>query len=163
MEDQDFIGSQRWIGSLEVGLVIEERYNIPCNIMSVHCGTMVCSMLPCLEAHLKTHGSPIMIGGATGYALTLVGVNVESQQVLVLDPHYAEEDDPTKILNTQWCGWFNCGSLFPKGKFFNFCLPQANSHDRVVGIRDRDNNLEVARVRSMAEEERWVGMCSTMN
>ena len=48
------------------------------------------ALLPSLAAHLNEEGSPVMIGGGTGYALTLLAVDVDTNSVLVLDPHYSE-------------------------------------------------------------------------
>ena len=91
-----------------------------------------------------------MIGGATGYALTLVAVDTDSLMVLVLDPHYCGPDEEAQVVGTQWCSWFACSALFPPNAFFNFCLPCGSQSFNLV----EDDHLEVE------EEKDWAKLMS---
>ena len=46
------------------------------------------SVLVDLERHFRTEGTPVMVGGSHGRAITLLGVRRRSQEVCVLDPHH---------------------------------------------------------------------------
>ena len=41
LEPADFIGSKKWIGSMEVATVLERLYGVPCTILNVSSGSQV--------------------------------------------------------------------------------------------------------------------------
>ena len=79
---------------MKVGTVLQELYGVPCELLTVSSGSEVPGILDRIRKHLQTQASPVMIGGATGYALTLVAVDTSRQAVLVLDPHYSNLTSP---------------------------------------------------------------------
>ena len=108
---KDFVGSNQWIGAVEVAMCISYFTNdsIDCKIVNVSEGVQLISQAGVLRTHFLTHGTPVMIGGDV-YAHTILGVDIrvglqdldnlhedaEMTDVskeppvmfLVLDPHY---------------------------------------------------------------------------
>ncbi|KAG9412478.1 Ufm1-specific protease 2 [Aphanomyces cochlioides] len=128
-----FVGSTEWIGSMEVGYVLDERYGVA--FRTIHCGTKLVDYARDLVVHFETHGTPVMLGGAS-LAFTLLGVDYNEATgdaaFLVLDPHYAGADDlaaiQTKTVALEGykavpCSWRNANA-FPTSRFYNMCLPQ---------------------------------------
>jgi len=79
--DRGFVGSSDWIGSQEVAHVLSARYGCPSQILSFNSGKEVREAVTRLALHFETEGTPVMIGGGSGYALTLLGVEY--------DPHFS--------------------------------------------------------------------------
>ncbi|KAH9058656.1 hypothetical protein Ae201684P_005997 [Aphanomyces euteiches] len=128
-----FVGSTEWIGSMEVGYVLDERYGVA--FRTIHCGTKLADYAHDLVVHFETHGTPVMLGSAS-LAFTLLGVDYNEATgdaaFLVLDPHYAGADDlatiQTKTVAMEGykavpCSWRNANA-FPPSRFYNMCLPQ---------------------------------------
>ncbi|KAL6060647.1 Ufm1-specific protease 2 [Balamuthia mandrillaris] len=137
-----FIGSREWIGSYELCLCFDAIFNIKCKILYLASGKEVAGKYDLLRQHFLTHGCPIMIGGKSGGALTLLGVrrwndedstngnttgnNNNKMEMLLLDPHYVGPDKPASILvSSQWCSWREPEQVFAVDSFYNFLLPQA--------------------------------------
>lgn len=78
-----------------------------------------------------------MIGGGV-LAYTLLGIDYNEATgecaYLILDPHYAGQDDLKKIQNAQWVAWKKSdstasagGKLFVQDAFYNLLCPQRSS------------------------------------
>ncbi|XP_043793595.1 probable Ufm1-specific protease 2 isoform X3 [Apis laboriosa] len=91
----NFINSKQWIGSTEVGFVLESLLDISVKVLCASTGEEVSSLAPNLLHHFQTQGTPIMIG---------------------------PEHLPT-IINKGWCGW-KSKDFWKKDAFYNMCLPQ---------------------------------------
>ena len=61
-KEKSFIGSKQWIGSTEVGFVLEKACEIQSKFLSVSSGDEMTSKGRELVHHFKTQGTPIMIG-----------------------------------------------------------------------------------------------------
>ena len=72
-----FVGSYDWIGSQEVARALEGRDGIPCIIVAVRSGKEMNESVPRFGAHFEGGGSPYMIGGGSGYALTSRGIQYD--------------------------------------------------------------------------------------
>jgi len=125
-KEAKFIGSKQWIGSTEVGFVLNKALNVESRFVSVAQGSdLVCKARELL-LHFQGQGSPVMIGGGV-YAHTILGVawNQVNGDVawLVLDPHYTGQEDVKTILSKGWCGWKG-PQFWNQTAFYNMCLPQ---------------------------------------
>ncbi|XP_076065740.1 UFM1 specific peptidase 2 isoform X2 [Oratosquilla oratoria] len=121
-----FVGSSQWIGSTEVGFVLDNLYGITSKFIFVNSGADLSSKGRELAHHFDTQGTPIMIGGGV-LAHTIIGVDFNSDtgdiSFLILDPHYTGLEDLHTIQKQGWCGWK--GSSFWKADaYYNLCLPQ---------------------------------------
>jgi Peptidase family C78 len=132
-----FSKSRNWIGSMEVGLVLQDSLSIEFQLLFVQSGSEVPSQAPTLARHFDTVGTPVMIGGGV-LAYTLLGIAYDEDanevRFLILDPHFAfsgRRDHTTEtqanymktIKKGKWCAWKG-PELFKAGTFYNFCLPQ---------------------------------------
>lgn len=130
-----FVGSREWIGSLEVGYVLDELLGVSFRSLSVPSGSRLPELAPQLAHHFAESGAPVMIGGGQ-LAFTLLGVAYDSAAgdcaFLVLDPHYTGKEQldviQTKTLQLEGykavaCGWRKA-SAFQQKCFYNLCLPQ---------------------------------------
>jgi hypothetical protein len=120
------VGSKQWIGSTEVGFVLEAMFGVTCRVMNMSSGPEMASRAADLQSHFKVHGTPVMIGGGV-LAHTIIGISrdpaaEENVQFLVLDPHYTGKDDLSTILNKKWVGWKD-NSFWSKKDFYNICMP----------------------------------------
>ncbi|ETV92679.1 hypothetical protein H310_13119 [Aphanomyces invadans] len=140
-----FVGSRGWIGTVEVGFVLEERFRVSCRTIYCASGRDLPRHAPTLAEHFLIHGSPVMMGGAS-LAFTIVGVataptaderDLPDMWLLVLDPHYSGGDADVQALLTKVVamegykalpvGWRHASS-FPPTSFYNLCLPQRPVH-----------------------------------
>ncbi|XP_023346565.1 ufm1-specific protease 2 [Eurytemora carolleeae] len=125
-KEAKFIGSKQWIGSTEVGFVLETSCSIQSRFISVSSGAELASRTRDLIAHFESEGSPVMIGGGV-YAHTILGVawdeKTDNCSWLILDPHYTGSDDLKTILAKGWCGWKGA-KFWNQTAFYNMCLPQ---------------------------------------
>jgi len=129
---KDFIDSKQWIGSTEVGYVLEESCQIQSMFLSVSSGEELASKGRELTEHFKKHGTPVMIGGGV-LAHTILGVawNEETGDIrwLILDPHFTGSDWANGRPNIQtmhskgWVGWKG-PDFWDKTAFYNMCMPQ---------------------------------------
>ena len=69
-----FVGSSGWIGSVEVGYCLDERYGIVCKGLYVDSGHALANKGRELAQHFEDHGTPIMMGGGV-LALTILGID----------------------------------------------------------------------------------------
>ncbi|DBA01922.1 TPA: hypothetical protein N0F65_005111 [Lagenidium giganteum] len=130
-----FVNSREWIGSMEVGYVLDELYGISFRSMHMSSGAQLVDHAQELKAHFLQQGTPVMMGGAN-LAFTLLGIDFNEATgecaFLILDPHYVGADD-LEIIQTKTmalegykavpCGWRKASS-FAKNSFYNLCLPQ---------------------------------------
>ncbi|CAH0521524.1 unnamed protein product [Peronospora belbahrii] len=136
-----FYGSTEWIGSLEVGYVLDELFGVPFRSLSVSSSSQLPDVARELLYHFRTQGTPVMMGGGQ-LAFTLLGVDYDPDggvcAFLILDPHYTGDEDLVTIQNKTMmlenykavpCSWRKT-TTFAKNCFYNFCLPQRPS----VGI-----------------------------
>jgi len=125
-KEAKFIGSKQWIGSTEVGFVLETACNVQSRFISVSSGAQLVDKAADLIKHFESEGTPIMIGGGV-YAHTILGVAydeaTENCSWLILDPHYTGSDDLKTILSKGWCGWKGA-KFWNQTAFYNMCLPQ---------------------------------------
>ncbi|XP_025961009.2 ufm1-specific protease 2 isoform X2 [Dromaius novaehollandiae] len=121
-----FVGSQQWIGSIEVQLVLNQLFGITSKILFVSQGSELALQGRELANHFNTEGTPVMIGGGV-LAHTILGVawNEITGHIkyLVLDPHYTGGEDLHVILEKGWCGWKG-PEFWNKDAYYNLCLPQ---------------------------------------
>ncbi|KAL7632538.1 UNVERIFIED_CONTAM: hypothetical protein RMT77_017155 [Armadillidium vulgare] len=121
-----FVGSKQWIGSTEVGFVLENLLGITSRFISVSSGSDLAMKGRELVHHFRTTGTPIMIGGGV-LAHTILGVSWNSMsgdmKFLILDPHYTGPEDLNQILKHGWCGWKGL-DFWSKNAYYNLCLPQ---------------------------------------
>ncbi|KZC10138.1 putative Ufm1-specific protease 2 [Dufourea novaeangliae] len=122
----NFINSKQWIGSTEVGFVLEVLLGINVKILCASTGEEVSTLASDLIHHFQTQGTPVMIGGGV-LAHTILGVSynrdTEEVKFLILDPHYTGADHLPNIINKRWCGW-KSKDFWKKDAFYNMCLPQ---------------------------------------
>ncbi|CAJ1410883.1 unnamed protein product [Effrenium voratum] len=122
------VGSKKWIGTVEGMYLLQEYLKVDCKMMYCQDAADMASQAPQMLQHLKTEGTPIMMGAGM-YAYTLVGLCFDSASgevaYLIVDPHYTGQDDLKPILQKGWVGWKNL-EFFEKsteGSFINCCLP----------------------------------------
>ncbi|KAK2151892.1 hypothetical protein LSH36_347g02011 [Paralvinella palmiformis] len=122
-----FMDSREWIGSVEVGLVVDQLYNIPCKILHFTSGTDLCLNINMLEEHFRMKGSPVMIGGDSDTSSKcLLGTcrADDGKFMLILDPHYyGPEPDQNMLIESNMLLWRSVDS-FMVDSFYNMCLPQ---------------------------------------
>ena len=127
-KDKKIIGSNDWIGAIEVNLVLNELLGIDNQILYVPSGNELNSKGRELLYHFQHNGTPVMVGGGK-FAYTILGVDYDKVKgeckFLILDPHYSGEDDVKTIINKGWCNWKTI-EIFKKENFYNLCLPLAN-------------------------------------
>ncbi|XP_051169272.1 ufm1-specific protease 2 [Leptopilina boulardi] len=122
----NFIGSKQWIGSTEVGFVLETFLDISIKVLCASSGDEMKNLVPNLAYHFETQGTPVMIGGGV-LAHTILGVSLDDTtgevRFLILDPHYTGAENLSTIINKGWCGW-KTKEFWKKDAFYNMCLPQ---------------------------------------
>ena len=127
MDDKplSFVGSDGWIGAVEISLCLQQMYGVQSRILSAQSGSDVAGLARDIADHFEENGSPIMVGGGV-LAYTIIGLdwNKETGNVmfLILDPHYTGPDNPQNIKAGGWCAWKK-PSLFKKEYFYNLCMP----------------------------------------
>ncbi|GLE06659.1 hypothetical protein PINS_up016053 [Pythium insidiosum] len=129
-----FLGSKDWIGSMEVGYVLDERFGVSFRSLNVASGPQLVDCAQELKHHFQTQGTPVMMGGGS-LAFTLLGIDYNEASgdcaFLILDPHYVGAEDldaiQTKTMALEGykavpCGWRRATTLAKS--FYNLCLPQ---------------------------------------
>ncbi|TDH69035.1 hypothetical protein CCR75_004756 [Bremia lactucae] len=130
-----FQGSKDWIGSVEVGYVLDELFGVRFRTLTVSSGAHLPDVARELLYHFETHGTPVMMGGGQ-LAFTILGVDLNEVTgtcaFLTLDPHYTGDED-LEIIQHQSvalegykaipCSWSKT-TTFSKNAFYNLCLPQ---------------------------------------
>lgn len=61
-KNKAFVGSNDWIGSMEVSFVLDSDLDVTCRIMSLRQGDTLNSVCLELAEHFDRHGTPVMIG-----------------------------------------------------------------------------------------------------
>ncbi|XP_064095124.1 ufm1-specific protease 1-like isoform X2 [Macrobrachium nipponense] len=122
-----FIGSRQWIGSVEVGYIIDSLYDVSCKIIHVNSGAELKNHVKTLSDHFKNFGAPVMMGGETDVSSKgIMGVaeGLTETYLLVVDPHFWGEGKNNSQL--QGAGWIKWQTLsdFHMTTFYNLCLPQ---------------------------------------
>ncbi|KAJ8675222.1 hypothetical protein QAD02_011008 [Eretmocerus hayati] len=121
-----FVNSNQWIGSTEVGFVLDSLLDISVKVLHASSGGEMVALVSDLAHHFQTQGTPVMIGGGV-LAHTILGVSYdefyEDVRFLILDPHYTGSEDLKTIVNKGWCGWKK-KDFWRKDAFYNMCLPQ---------------------------------------
>lgn len=125
-----FVGSKQWIGSMELGWVLETWYKdefpVVCKYIAQVQGDQISDKARELVHHFDSQGTPIMIGGAA-MAHTILGVDFNPDmgkiKFLVLDPHYIGPENLQVIQSKGWCSWKGPEFWNPTAPY-NLCLPQ---------------------------------------
>ncbi|VDO79589.1 unnamed protein product [Heligmosomoides polygyrus] len=125
-KEAKFLGSRQWIGSTEIGFVLDHLLGVESRFIITNSGAEVAERARELALHFQTVGTPVMIGGGQ-LAHTILGVDFDENtgecQFLVLDPHYTGSEDLKTILAKGWCGWKPATFWCPQS-FYNIALPQ---------------------------------------
>lgn len=99
---RDFVGSSKWIGSMEISFCLSKMIGVESKIINVSSGSEIAEKARELQYHFETEGTPVMIGGGV-LAHTIAGVDFNELtgdvKFLVLDPHYTGDDDIKTISN----------------------------------------------------------------
>jgi len=131
MEDKPkrFVGSREWIGSVEIGLVIDFVCDIPVKIVHVTSGAELPRIFPALQQHFTTRKCPVMMGGDQDCSSKgIFGTREDGNKkfLLVVDPHYVSRGKETKgdkLIQEGWIKWVEL-SDFMDSSFYNLALPQ---------------------------------------
>ncbi|VDM53492.1 unnamed protein product, partial [Angiostrongylus costaricensis] len=125
-KEENFLGSRQWIGSTEIGFVLDHLLGIQSRYIITSSGAEVIEKAHELALHFETVGTPVMIGGAQ-LAHTILGVDFNEGSgecnFLVLDPHYTGSEDMKVVLGKGWCAW-KPASFWNPQYFYNMVLPQ---------------------------------------
>jgi len=128
---KEIIGSKKWIGSFEVGYVLQKLAGADFKNIHINSGSEVLSKVSEFKSHFQTYGTPIMIGGGV-LAYTMLGIaidedDINNTQFLILDPHYKGPRDWSKITDAKKGGvWWRTAKLFGAKDYYNFCCPVPN-------------------------------------
>eukprot|EP00939_MAST-03C_sp_MAST-3C-sp1_P004907 g4907.t1 len=131
-----FVGSKQWIGSTEIGYVVERLVpGVSGKFIVLASGSDMPSASRQLKEHFDTQGTPVMIGGGA-LAFTLLGIRYDESanrtSWLILDPHYTGPDDVESIVKRECmlegyraipCSWRGIDAFSPKSGY-NLYLPQ---------------------------------------
>ncbi|KJH49218.1 peptidase family C78 [Dictyocaulus viviparus] len=123
---REFLGSRQWIGSTEIGYVLDHLLGIQSHYIVTNSGIEVLERARELAVHFEVVGTPVMIGGAQ-LAHTILGVDFDQDSgdcnFLVLDPHYTGSEDLKAVLEKGYCAW-KAASFWNPAYFYNMILPQ---------------------------------------
>lgn len=121
-----FVGSRKWIGSVEVGYVIDHLFGVSCKMLHVSSGAEMATKARELANHFESQETPVMIGGGV-LAHTILGVDwneaTGDTKFLILDPHYTGGETLKIIQDKGWCGWKG-PDFWDKTAYYNMCMPQ---------------------------------------
>lgn len=138
MNRKDFVGSNTWIGSFEIMLVLQHYVpGLECTIRRLESGAQL-DTDPAAQSLLFEHfqqpnAAPVMIGGSS-YAHTILGVHMNPDtmeaQYLILDPHYSTSQTQLKTaVSKGYIGWKQASKFFESGSWYNLCIPRADLYD----------------------------------
>lgn len=127
----NFAGSKEWIGSVEVGLVIDQLFDVPCKILHSRSGHDLDSLFEEVFLHFQQKRSPVMMGGdldASSKGIFGACQTNSSKYFLVLDPHFVSSKNIEVFKNEDlveqgWAKWVQLQD-FSSSSFYNLCLPQ---------------------------------------
>ena len=124
-KDVSFLGSRKWIGSLEISYCLDSMLNVSSKILHSPIGKSIDEIADQLIDYFQRFGAPIMIGSGS-LAHTIIGISVNLDftvfKYLVLDPHYSGDENIQTIISKGFCGW-KPASFWKKNTFSNLCLP----------------------------------------
>ncbi|XP_012272891.1 ufm1-specific protease 1 [Orussus abietinus] len=129
MEDKEesFVGSREWIGSVEVSLALDQRYNVLSKIIHIPSGRDLAKHAETIKKHFEEFGSPIMMGGDRDCSSKgIMGIHFGSKEIylLIVDPHFVGKPRSARQLQEQFVKWQKVKD-FIESSFYNLCLPQA--------------------------------------
>nr|CAD2179901.1 unnamed protein product [Meloidogyne enterolobii] len=120
----NFVGSKKWIGSLELSFCLQNMFNITSKILTSKSGSDLAEHARALIFHFENGGAPVMIGGGQ-LAHTIIGIDYNPRlgncQYLVLDPHYTGTDNIDDILAGGGCSW-KSATFWSKKDFYNLLV-----------------------------------------
>ena len=58
---KEFVGSSKWIGSMEISFCLNQMLNVDCKIVSVSRGSELSEKARELQYHFETEGTPVMV------------------------------------------------------------------------------------------------------
>ncbi|XP_074663145.1 putative Ufm1-specific protease 1 [Tubulanus polymorphus] len=125
-KESSFIGSKLWIGSVEVGLVLDKVYDTPCKIVHIHSGSELHKYVDEIKQHFVKFGCPIMMGGNTDNSSKgIMGLKTDgmNSSLLIVDPHFVGNVEREKLISEGFVHWRNI-SDFDQNSFYNLCMPQ---------------------------------------
>lgn len=127
--DPDPEQKNRWIGTFEAGLVVEEVVGVSCRLSHAPRGSNL--PFPELVDHFRKRGCPAMMGGDADAASKAILGTFESRKsgqraLLVADPHFWGRKDSScagQLIQEGWVAWKNLETDFDRNSFYNLCLP----------------------------------------
>ncbi|KII62466.1 putative Ufm1-specific protease [Thelohanellus kitauei] len=124
-QPKSIIGSSQWIGSVEIGMVLEKLLGIQYKIQPILPNQKLSEYARHIILHFEHNKCPLMIGG-NNLAHTIAGVSFNSQtgdtKFLVVDPHYIGENDAKKIVSKGYVGW-KTDSFWKAHQSYNIVFP----------------------------------------
>ena len=131
MEDKpsSFANSKEWIGSVEVGLVLDQFCNVPCRIVDSRSGSELNQVFSQVFKHFIEKKCPIMMGGDLDCSSKgIFGACEDGKNFyfLVVDPHFVKTSDgitEKNIVDLGWAKWIKLED-FVSSSFYNLCIPQ---------------------------------------
>ncbi|KAE9548929.1 hypothetical protein FO519_007856 [Halicephalobus sp. NKZ332] len=117
---EKFIGSTGWIGSFEIGYVLQNLAKVEFRSLSSNTGKDLDEHGRALAYHFEHDGAPVMIGGGQ-YAHTILGVDYNRKsgecEFLILDPHYTGKDDLNAVVKGGGIAWKTKKFFDPKSHY----------------------------------------------
>ena len=116
MEQNVTEGGREWIGTIEVGYVIDLLFNTPCRIINCPSRDNLNAYFGEIKDHFEKGGSPLMLGGGRDYGSKgIFGISKNHNgelMLLIVDPHYIP-NGPMKMENfVYWRGVSDLGMVF---------------------------------------------------
>ena len=126
MEQNVTEGGREWIGTIEVGYVIDLLFNTPCRIINCPSRDNLNAYFGEIKDHFEKGGSPLMLGGGRDYGSKgIFGISKNQNgelMLLIVDPHYIP-NGPMKMENfVYWRGVPDLGMVYSlkRGVFYLF-------------------------------------------
>ena len=133
MEDKpsSFAGSKDWIGSVEVGLVLDQYCDVPCKIVHSRSGKELENVYDQVFQHFQKRRCPIMMGGDLDNSSKGIFGACQSDKdkyFLIVDPHFVKRPEHNSITASDlvemgWAKWQKLADFY-ESSFYNLCLPQ---------------------------------------
>ena len=128
----EFVGSREWLGSVEVGLVVDQFCDVPCKIVHSRSGEELESVFGQVFQHLQQKKCPIMMGGDLDNSSKGIFGACKSEKdkyFLIIDPHFVKTKENSNItasdlIELRWVKWQKLKDFY-QSSFYNLCLPQA--------------------------------------
>ena len=121
MEQNVTEGGREWIGTVEVGYVIDLIFNTPCRIINCPSRDNLTAYFGEIKDHFEKGGSPLMLGGGRDYGSKgIFGISKnhnDEVMLLIVDPHFIP-NGPMKMENfVYWRGVVDLG-MFHRRLFY---------------------------------------------